>query len=193
MTEPVTATAPPTAHELAPPTERTRSDTTSSREAGHATKPDIKTLLASPTIAIHADGGANNNIKERRPSLMAHISAPATQQYQSPLRHHKRTPSQHREVKETLNARSEYTSDDADGTKLRINQYIIREEIGRGSYGAVHVATDQFGIEFAIKEFSKSRLRKRAQSNILRRPPAAGRPGRFPPGGREDAAPGRRI
>ncbi|KAK6866187.1 hypothetical protein PG995_002715 [Apiospora arundinis] len=189
MTEPVTATAPPTAHELAPPTERTRSDTTSSREAGHAAKPDIKTLLASPTIAIHADGGANNNINERRPSLMAHISAPAAQQYQSPLRHHKRTPSQHREVKETLNARSEYTSDDADGTKLRINQYIIREEIGRGSYGAVHVATDQFGIEFAIKEFSKSRLRKRAQSNILRRPPAAGRPGRFPPGGRGGRGP----
>ncbi|KAK8090273.1 hypothetical protein PG997_005234 [Apiospora hydei] len=178
MTEPVTATAPPTATLEAPPNERTRSDTTSSREVGHAANPDIKTLLASPTISIQADGASP--AKERRPSLMAHISAPAAQQYQSPLRHHKRTPSQHREVKETLNARSEYTSDDADGTKLRINQYIIREEIGRGSYGAVHVATDQFGAEFAIKEFSKSRLRKRAQSNILRRPPGAGRPGRFP-------------
>ncbi|KAK7952638.1 uncharacterized protein PG986_008366 [Apiospora aurea] len=197
MTEPVAATAPPTATlEAPPPNERTRSDTTSSREVGHGANPDIKTLLASPTISIQADGASP--AKERRPSLMAHIalhsdhntsliyancnisSAPAAQQYQSPLRHHKRTPSQHREVKETLNARSEYTSDDADGTKLRINQYIIREEIGRGSYGAVHVATDQFGAEFAIKEFSKSRLRKRAQSNILRRPPGAARPGRFP-------------
>ncbi|KAK8081487.1 hypothetical protein PG996_000268 [Apiospora saccharicola] len=92
-------------------------------------------------------------------------------------------------TQETLNAQSEYTSDDADGTKLRVNQYIIREEIGRGSYGAVHVATDQFGVEFAIKEFSKSRLRKRAQSNILRRPPAMGRPGRFPPGARGGRAP----
>ncbi|KAK7949681.1 hypothetical protein PG988_016320 [Apiospora saccharicola] len=188
MTEPVTATAPPTATLEAPPNERTRSDITSLREAGHsAASPAIKTLLASPTISIQADG--TSPVRERRPSLMAHISAPAAQQYQSPLRHHKRTPSQHREVKETLNAQSEYTSDDADGTKLRVNQYIIREEIGRGSYGAVHVATDQFGVEFAIKEFSKSRLRKRAQSNILRRPPAMGRPGRFPPGARGGRAP----
>ncbi|KAK7908572.1 hypothetical protein PG985_015875 [Apiospora marii] len=189
MTEPVTATAPPAATLEAPPTERTRSDITSSREVGHAAaSPNIRTLLASPTISIQADGASP--IKERRPSLMAHISAPAAQQYQSPLRHHKRTPSQHREVKETLNAQSEYTSDDTDGTKLRVNQYVIREEIGRGSYGAVHVATDQFGAEFAIKEFSKSRLRKRAQSNILRRPPAMRRPGgRFPPGRARGRAP----
>ncbi|KAJ3566005.1 hypothetical protein NPX13_g7296 [Xylaria arbuscula] len=51
-----------------------------------------------------------------------------------------------------------------------VNQYRIKEEIGRGSYGAVHLATDQFGTEYAVKEFSKSRLRKRAQSHILRRP-----------------------
>lgn len=49
---------------------------------------------------------------------------------------------------ETLNAISEYTSDDTEGTKLRINQYTIKEEIGRGSYGAVHLATDQFGNEY---------------------------------------------
>lgn len=52
-------------------------------------------------------------------------------------------------MQETLNARSEYTSDDSEGyTHHRINQYVIREEIGRGSYGAVHLATDQFGREF---------------------------------------------
>lgn len=113
---------------------------------------------------------------------MAHHSrsAPAVQQFQSPLRHHKRTPSQHREVKETLNARSEYTSDDPDGrSHLLINQYTIKEEIGRGSYGAVHLAVDQFGNEYAVKEFSKTRLRKRAQSNILRRGPRG--PRRGPP------------
>ncbi|KAL2272329.1 hypothetical protein FJTKL_06941 [Diaporthe vaccinii] len=97
------------------------------------------------------------------------------------MRHHKRTPSQHRVVKETLNARSEYTSDESDGRSHHvINQYTIKEEIGRGSYGAVHLAVDQFGNEYAIKEFSKTRLRKRAQSNILRRGPRRG-PGRFPP------------
>ncbi|KAI1348619.1 kinase-like domain-containing protein [Xylaria sp. FL0043] len=87
----------------------------------------------------------------------------------SPLRHHKRTPSQHRQIKETLDAK--YINDEVDGIpQTKVNQYTIREEIGRGSYGAVHRATDQFGNEYAIKEFSKSRLRKRAQSHILRRP-----------------------
>lgn len=103
-----------------------------------------------------------------RPLLVQHLSTPT---YQSPLRHHRRTPSQHREVKETLNARSEYTNSEDDGrAEHRINQYIIGEEIGRGSFGAVHLAKDQYGNEYAVKEFSKSRLRKRARSNILRRP-----------------------
>ncbi|KAI1384687.1 Pkinase-domain-containing protein [Hypoxylon trugodes] len=97
------------------------------------------------------------------------------------MRHHRRTPSQHREVKETLNAKTEYTNDETDGrSQQAINQYTIREEIGRGSYGAVHLATDQFGNEYALKEFSKLRLRKRAQSNILRRP--EGRPHSLGPG-----------
>jgi len=88
------------------------------------------------------------------------------------MRHHRRTPSAQREIKETLNARSEYANDDTDGRlHHRINQYIIKEEIGRGSFGAVHLATDQFGHEFAIKEFSKTRLRKRVQSSLLRRGP----------------------
>ncbi|KAI1344128.1 Pkinase-domain-containing protein [Xylariaceae sp. FL0016] len=91
------------------------------------------------------------------------------------MRHHKRTPSQHREIKETLNARTEYTNDETDGrSQQTINQYVIREEIGRGSYGAVHLATDQFGKEYAVKEFSKMRLRKRAQSHILKRPEGGG-------------------
>ncbi|GAB7347905.1 hypothetical protein MBLNU459_g5428t1 [Dothideomycetes sp. NU459] len=72
---------------------------------------------------------------------------------------------------ETLNAHSHYGSGDDDGAAIhRINQYVIKQEIGRGSFGAVHLAQDQYGQEFAVKEFSKSRLRKRAQSNLLRRP-----------------------
>jgi calcium/calmodulin-dependent protein kinase kinase 2 len=30
----------------------------------------------------------------------------------------------------------------------RINQYVIKEEIGRGSFGAVHLATDHNGTEY---------------------------------------------
>ncbi|EGC45119.1 calcium/calmodulin-dependent protein kinase [Histoplasma capsulatum var. duboisii H88] len=85
--------------------------------------------------------------------------------------------------KETLNARSEYTNSHDDGTaEHRINQYLIKQEIGRGSFGAVHLAIDQYGHEFAVKEFSKSRLRKRAQSHILRNPRGARRPGTIPAG-----------
>ncbi|KAI4723568.1 Pkinase-domain-containing protein [Aureobasidium sp. EXF-10727] len=115
------------------------------------------------------------------------LSLPA---YQSPIRHHQRTASRTTTVKvslpvavsrsqptltpiiqETLNARTHYGSSDDDGAAIhRINQYTIKQEIGRGSFGAVHLAVDQFGNEYAVKEFSKSRLRKRAQSNLLRRP-----------------------
>jgi len=112
--------------------------------------------------------GAQAN--SRRPHPVKHMSAPAPM-YQSPIRHHKRAPSKSKGVKETLNARSHYGSSDDDGAAVhRINQYIIKQEIGRGSFGAVHLATDQYGNEYAVKEFSKSRLRKRAQSNLLRRP-----------------------
>lgn len=52
-------------------------------------------------------------------------------------------------LQETLDARVEYTNDEVDGrTQHKVNQYTIVEEIGRGSYGAVHIATDQFGNEF---------------------------------------------
>jgi hypothetical protein len=51
--------------------------------------------------------------------------------------------------KETLNARSEYTTSQDDGAaEHRINQYLIRQEIGRGSFGAVHFAVDQYGQEY---------------------------------------------
>ncbi|PNS17106.1 Calcium/calmodulin-dependent protein kinase kinase 2 isoform A [Sphaceloma murrayae] len=103
-----------------------------------------------------------------RPLAVSHVSAPA---YHSPLRHHRRESSRTKEVKETANAKSHYgSSEDDGGTVHRINQYSIKQEIGRGSFGSVHLAVDQYGQEYAVKEFSKSRLRKRAQSNLLRRP-----------------------
>uniref|UniRef100_A0A093UVX7 Calcium/calmodulin-dependent protein kinase kinase 1 n=1 Tax=Talaromyces marneffei PM1 TaxID=1077442 RepID=A0A093UVX7_TALMA len=98
--------------------------------------------------------------------------------YESPRRHQHREPTAPRQVKETLNARSEYTTSQDDGTaQHRINQYIIKQEIGRGSFGAVHLAVDQYGSEYAVKEFSKARLKKRQQSHMLRRPRGPQRPG----------------
>ncbi len=69
--------------------------------------------------------------------------------YHSPLRHHRRNPSQHRHIPETLNARSEFLNNEEDGkAEHHINQYIIKDEIGRGSFGAVHLAVDQYGTEY---------------------------------------------
>ncbi|CBF77936.1 protein cmkC [Aspergillus nidulans FGSC A4] len=109
-----------------------------------------------------------------RPSPARYASTPS---FESPQRHHRRNPIARRPVKETLNARSEYTLSQDDGTaEHRINQYVIKQEIGRGSFGAVHVAVDQYGNEYAVKEFSKARLRKRAKSQLLRQSRGPKRP-----------------
>lgn len=52
-------------------------------------------------------------------------------------------------VKESLDARSEYYTSQDDGSAVhRINQYVIKQEIGRGSFGAVHLAVDQYNQEY---------------------------------------------
>ncbi|TKA28895.1 hypothetical protein B0A50_03306 [Salinomyces thailandicus] len=128
-------------------------------------------VVATHGISINLpDSGVGLHPSTTRPHPVKHMSAPAPM-YQSPIRHHRRAPSKSKSVKTTLNARSHYGSSDDDGASVhRINQYVVKQEIGRGSFGAVHLAQDQFGNEFAVKEFSKSRLRKRAQSNLLRKP-----------------------
>ncbi|KAL1998106.1 hypothetical protein VTN02DRAFT_6852 [Thermoascus thermophilus] len=123
--------------------------------------------------SIH--GGSIDGAGSGPPKPTRYASTPS---YESPWRHHRRNPTAPHRVKETLNARSEYTTSQDDGTaEHRINQYLIKQEIGRGSFGAVHLAVDQYGQEYAVKEFSKSRLRKRAQSHVLRRPRRPRRPG----------------
>ncbi|KAF2012710.1 calmodulin dependent protein kinase [Aaosphaeria arxii CBS 175.79] len=136
--------------------------------------PSIKDSINVDVPGIHSSNHISLDVpaieETGRPAPVKFMSAPA---YHSPLRHHKRAASSTRRVKETLNARSEYSNSEDDGTaQHRINQYLIKQEIGRGSFGAVHLAVDQYGQEYAVKEFSKSRLRKRAQSNLLRRPSA---------------------
>ncbi|KAF2750358.1 Pkinase-domain-containing protein [Sporormia fimetaria CBS 119925] len=134
-----------------------------------STESEIPGIHSSNNISLHISAHGDG----ARPAPVKYMSTPA---YHSPLRHHKRAASSTRQVKETLNARSEYSNSEDDGTaQHRINQYLIKQEIGRGSFGAVHLAVDQYGQEYAVKEFSKSRLRKRAQSNLLRRPSATRR------------------
>ncbi|KAI8584265.1 hypothetical protein K450DRAFT_218968 [Umbelopsis ramanniana AG] len=74
-------------------------------------------------------------------------------------------------VIETLHAT---TSENSAGQK-KINQYTLQKEIGHGAFGTVHIAVDTSGNVYAIKEFSKSRLRKKEQSDMLRRSGPRGR------------------
>ncbi|KPI44948.1 Calcium/calmodulin-dependent protein kinase kinase 2 [Cyphellophora attinorum] len=135
----------------------------------------VRRANLAPSDAVAVDIGHNDEEQWNKPPLLKHVSSPA---YDSPLRHHRRVPSAPRHVKESLNARSEYITSQDDGVaEHRINQYLIKQEIGRGSFGAVHLAKDQYGKEYAVKEFSKSRLRKRAQSHILRGPRRGGKQG----------------
>ncbi|RPB05760.1 Pkinase-domain-containing protein [Choiromyces venosus 120613-1] len=128
----------------------------------------------TPLLVVNSAGSSTTPPPPHpRQPVVRHLSTPL-ETLHSPLRHHRRTASVGRPpVRETLNASLSY--EDEDG--IRVNQYLIKQEIGRGSYGAVHLAVDQTGQKFAVKEFSKSRLRKRSQSQILRRPHHARRIG----------------
>ncbi|CAG8433279.1 4160_t:CDS:2 [Diversispora eburnea] len=82
---------------------------------------------------------------------------------------HRREPSA--SVKETLDASITETND---GERC-LNNYILKDEIGHGAYGTVILAIDkETGTKYAIKEFSKSRLRKKDKANYFRRPPRGG-------------------
>ncbi|SCV71270.1 BQ2448_2858 [Microbotryum intermedium] len=80
-----------------------------------------------------------------------------------------------RNYKETLNA---YAVEDEDGVRS-VNQYVLSKDkkgpLGKGSYATVERATDrETGIEYAMKEFSKRRLRQIAASEQARRERMAG-------------------
>jgi len=63
-------------------------------------------------------------------------------------------------AQETFNARSEYSNSEDDGSaQHRINQYLVKQEIGRGSFGAVHLAIDQYGNEYVRNTNPRARIR----------------------------------
>jgi hypothetical protein len=72
-------------------------------------------------------------------------------------------------AQESLDARSEYVTSQDDGVaEHRINQYVIKQEIGRGSFGAVHKAKDQYGTEYvrlALDQESILNTHRRSKSS----------------------------
>ncbi|PFH60920.1 hypothetical protein XA68_10118 [Ophiocordyceps unilateralis] len=101
------------------------------------------TATDSPRIAVQQSAEADDDD-------VAPASESPVRRSASPMRQHRRTPSAHREIKETLDAHVDFTNDECDGrTYQQVNQYTIADEIGRGSFGSVHRAVDQFGKEFS--------------------------------------------
>lgn len=126
-----------------------------------------------PIEGVECAMSAKSNVPP--PLQKAPPHSPRGEPLRSPLRHHQRTPSIGRApIKETLDASVSYEDDEDGSSGIRINQYLLKDEIGRGSFGAVHLAVDQEGQKYAVKEISKSRLRKRSQSQILRRRQSGG-------------------
>ncbi|OCF58207.1 CAMKK/CAMKK-META protein kinase [Kwoniella mangroviensis CBS 10435] len=84
--------------------------------------------------------------------------SPSSPRYRPKGLHHRRTSSTHR-VRETTDGTQTSTED---GTRM-INQYKIGRSLGKGAYAKVELGVDVgTGQEYAIKEFSKSRLHYQA-------------------------------
>lgn len=137
------------------------------------------TTVSSPPSTLLDPSQANRFARDSPTSSVQ--SGSSINEYSTPagFMKHRRNSSQNapREVKETPNAGYR---DLPDG-KRKLNQYILTSDIGRGSFGLVQIAKDEdTGQEYAAKEFSKMRLRKRQQSEMIRRQAKGSRRGAVP-------------
>ncbi|KAI8598271.1 kinase-like domain-containing protein [Dissophora ornata] len=93
------------------------------------------------------------------------------------------------EVRETLDAS---VRENADGFR-QLMQYTLKGEIGKGAFGKVHLAVDEnTGVGYAVKEFSKSKLRKKEKANLFKLGPRGrgrGRRGPEAPSPASDSSP----
>ncbi|KAG0375268.1 hypothetical protein BGX24_009336 [Mortierella sp. AD032] len=65
---------------------------------------------------------------------------------------------------------------------LQVKQYELRRIIGQGAFGIVNLGVDiNTGIKYAVKEFSKAKLRKKDRQNLFRLGPRGRAPGRRGP------------
>ncbi|KAG0275700.1 hypothetical protein BGZ95_008465 [Linnemannia exigua] len=65
---------------------------------------------------------------------------------------------------------------------LQVKQYELRRIIGQGAFGIVNLGVDiNTGVKYAVKEFSKAKLRKKDRQNLFRLGPRGRAPGRRGP------------
>ncbi|KAG0314299.1 hypothetical protein BGZ99_008220 [Dissophora globulifera] len=102
-------------------------------------------------------GGSNNNnnsLSTFSSSTSTSASRRSSMQFVKPV-----------EVRETLDAS---VTENADGYR-QLKQYILKGEIGKGAFGKVHLAVDEnTDVGYAVKEFSKSKLRKKDKANLFK-------------------------
>lgn len=114
----------------------------------------------APTNRLNIPASASND----RPGIFRYHSSPSLPSL-SPTRHQFRIPNTTpRHIKETLNA-----SLKVDETGKTINQYQVQHAVGHGSFGTVWLVVDTTtGENYAMKEYSKSMLRRKKQSEQMR-------------------------
>ncbi|WVQ83489.1 hypothetical protein IAT38_005630 [Cryptococcus sp. DSM 104549] len=154
--------------------------------------PESNRLLASPALDPQALISTQLSYSPQMESAHLGLSAsptgshasltrspsPSSPQFRPRGLHHRRTSSTHR-VRETVDGQQSNT---ADGNRM-VNQYKIGKALGQGAYAKVELAVDvETGTEYAIKEFSKSRLhhqslqeKNRLSSRSIRRVGPRGR------------------
>lgn len=166
---------------------------------------DTPRIAIQPTLSIINDSGsipefihipptpidppAQQEATDSKPSVSFEVplkSNSLTSPHPSPLRanslasspNHRRNSSSDR-IKESLNAYSRNLPESSDGIARRtINSYELSTPLGQGSYAMVYLATDrENGVQYAAKEFSKTKLRKLAANEAKR----AGGRGRLGP------------
>ncbi|KAI7962803.1 hypothetical protein MJO28_000897 [Puccinia striiformis f. sp. tritici] len=112
---------------------------------------------ASPTT-LKFQANRPRKISNPSPSPPAILPKPSVLEQHSRLKRTSPSPTV-AVFKETLHA--SLSQDDIDTKKRRLNQYLLIKTIGKGSFGSVELAQDTANNTFyAIKEYSKSRMRK---------------------------------
>ncbi|KAF8925199.1 hypothetical protein BGZ58_001012 [Dissophora ornata] len=106
------------------------------------------------------DQGQGNSVHNRNLSVdMSSRSSSRRSSFSKPI-----------EVKETLDAS---VTETADG-QLQLKQYMLLKIIGQGAFGIVNLGVDvNTRTHYAIKEFSKSKLRKKDRTNLFKLGPGS--------------------
>ncbi|KAK5820786.1 kinase-like domain-containing protein [Linnemannia elongata] len=144
-----------------------RSTMTSTAESNSMedSKGDLHSEETKPTTSVPSN---SSEPAEEDKSSRTSTDKPSHHHAHSPSHTHSRDSSAHSPppiVKETLDACITVSPTGV----LQVKQYELRRIIGQGAFGIVNLGVDvNTGIKYAVKEFSKAKLRKKDRQNLFR-------------------------